>query len=296
MDKDTFFEKKHLINCNGKYLDLSIPRVMGILNVTPDSFYDGGKYLNDIAIKERVTKMHGEGADIIDVGASSTRPGAIEISSSEEWLRLSKALEVIRKHFPETVISIDTSRSEIAEKAVSEFRADIINDVTAGNADPRMFETIAGLQIPYIIMHMQGNPQNMQIKPDYRNILTDIIVFLSKKSEELKKLGVIDIIIDPGFGFGKTLNHNYQILNNLSSLCILDLPILAGISRKSMIYKELGITAEDALNGTTILNTLALERGADILRVHDVKEAKQTVQLFLKTKEEGKNYLQQLSD
>jgi len=296
MYKDTFFEKKHLINCGGKLLDLSIPRVMGILNITPDSFYDGGKYQNEIAITKRVKKIYEEGADIIDVGACSTRPGAIEISTNEEWLRLSKALEIIRALYSDVIISVDTFRSEIAKKAVTEFGTSIINDVSAGNADPKMFETIAALQVPYIIMHMQGNPHTMQLKPHYKDIINEIIGFLAKKSEELKKLGVNDIIADPGFGFGKTIEQNYQLLNHLSSLEILDLPILAGISRKSMIYKELNILPEEALLGTTILNTLALERGTDILRVHDVKEAKQTIQLYLKTREEGKNYLQQLSD
>jgi dihydropteroate synthase len=296
MDKDTFFEKKHLINCCGKILDLSLPRVMGILNITPDSFYDGGKYQSDAALKERVKNMYEEGADIIDVGASSTRPGATEISLKEEWLRLSKALKLVRDLYPDIILSVDTSRSEIAKKVVNEFDVNIINDISAGNADPEMFETIATLQVPYVIMHMQGNPQTMQVKPHYKDILTKIIGFLVKKSEELKKLGVNDIIADPGFGFGKTIEQNYLLLSHLQSFKILDLPILVGLSRKSMIYKELGIVAEEALNGTTVINTLALERGAGILRVHDVKEAKQTVQLFLKTREEGKNYLQQMPD
>jgi dihydropteroate synthase len=296
MDKDTFFEKKLLINCGGKLLDLSVPRVMGILNITPDSFYDGGKYQNVEAIKERVITMYEEGADIIDLGACSTRPGAMEISEMEEWSRLSKALEIIRNLYSDVIISVDTSRSEIAKESVNRFGVDIINDVTSGNGDNLMFETIAKLQIPYIIMHMQGNPQTMQLKPEYENIIIEIISFLANKSEELKKIGVNDLIVDPGFGFGKTREQNYRILSHFSALKILDLPILAGISRKSMIHKELNISAEESLNGTTVLNTLALDRGATILRVHDVKEAKQTIKLFLKTREEGKNYLQQLSD
>jgi dihydropteroate synthase len=296
MNRISFFEKKQLINCNGKILDLSIPRVMGILNITPDSFYDGGKYVTDDAINERVTRMCEEGADIIDIGACSTRPGAIEITAEEEWIRLSKALGIARRLYPQLVISVDTYRSEIANKAVKEFNVNIINDISAGNADPEMFETIANLQIPYIIMHMLGNPQTMQASPHYEDLITEIIGFLTKKSEELKKLGVNDIIVDPGFGFGKTMEQNYQILNHLKSFDILDMPILAGISRKSMIYKELGVLSEDALNGTIVLNTMALERGANILRVHDVKEARQTIQLFRKTREEGKNYLEQMRD
>jgi dihydropteroate synthase len=291
-----FSEKKHLINCHGKLLDLSVPKVMGILNVTPDSFYDGGRYQAIPDIKERAKRIYEEGADIIDVGACSTRPGAIEISSNEEWLRLSKALKIIRAHFQDIIISVDTFRSEIANKAVKEFGVNIINDIFAGNADPKMFETIAGLQIPYVIMHMQGNPQTMQTTHHYTDIIAEIIQFLAKKSEELKKLGVNDIIADPGFGFGKTTAQNYQLLDHLQTFEMLDLPIIAGISRKSMIYKELGGSPEEALNGTSVLNTMALERGASILRVHDVKEAKQTVQLYLKTREEGKNYLQQMPD
>ena len=194
------------------------------------------------------------------------------------------------------IISIDTFRSEIAEKAVGEYQANIINDVTAGNADNEMFAKIAKLQIPYIIMHMQGTPATMQNKPDYHDVLSEIIGYLAKKSEELKKLGVNDIIADPGFGFGKTMDQNYRILSHMSEMRILDLPIVAGLSRKSMIYKELKVTPGEALIGTTVLNTIALEQGANILRVHDVKEAKQTVQLYFKTREEGKNYLMQLSD
>jgi dihydropteroate synthase len=296
MDKDTFFEKKHLINCNGKIINLSTPKVMGILNITPDSFFDGGKYQNSNAIKERVSRMCEERTDIIDLGACSTRPGATEISIEEEWQRLSKALKIIRSLNFDTLISVDTFRSEIAKRAVYDFGVDIINDISAGNSDPKMLETMAELQVPYIIMHMQGNPLIMQINPQYKDIIGEIIGFLAHKIEKLRKLGLNDILIDPGFGFGKSLEQNYQILSNLASLNILGLPIIVGISRKSMIYKELEITPEEALNGTTILNTMALEHGAKILRVHDVKEAKQTIQLYLKTKEEGRNYLQQLSD
>jgi dihydropteroate synthase len=291
MDKDTFFEKKQFINCGGKYLDLSIPRVMGILNATPDSFYDGGKYPDALSILKQTDRMIAEGADIIDVGAYSSRPGAVDITSIEEWDRLSMALETIRENYPELIVSVDTFRSEIAIKAIEKFSVQIINDISGGTLDRGMFDAVASLRVPYIIMHMTGNPQNMQQKTNYKDIIEEIIKFLGNQIERLTSKGVNDIIIDPGFGFGKTLEQNYQLLCHLDAFKTLGLPIIAGLSRKSMVYRLLEITPDEALNGTSVLNTLALMKGTNILRVHDVKEAKQVVCLYTKTLEEGKNYL-----
>jgi dihydropteroate synthase len=296
MDKDTFFAKKQLINCRGKYIDLSTPKIMGILNVTPDSFFDGGKFINEQQIRNRIEQMIREGADIIDVGAYSSRPGAKNISTEEEWSRLSKALEILRSISSEILVSVDTFRSEIARKTVESFKVDMINDISAGNEDPQMFETIADLKIAYIIMHMQGNPQTMQILPTYADIMREIVEFLGAKTEQLKRLGVIDIIIDPGFGFGKTLEHNYQVIDHIDALKVIGVPVLAGISRKSMIYRHLNTSPDGALTGTIVLNTLLLERGVNILRVHDIKETVETVALFNKTKAEGKNYLQHFQE
>jgi dihydropteroate synthase len=294
MDKDTFFENKHLINCRVKYLDLSTPRIVGVINVTPDSFFDGGKYHDKQSILAQVKKMINEGADIIDVGAYSSRPGAIHITKEEEWRRLSFAFETIRNDFSENILSVDTFRAELAQKSVNEFKVSIINDVSGGMLDPEMFETIISLQVPYIMMHMHGDPQNMQKQTSYNDLVRDIIEFFGKQTEILTSKGVHDIIVDPGFGFGKTLEQNYQLLEHLDAFKILGFPIMIGVSRKSMIYRFLGNTADEALNGTTVLNTLALTKGANLLRVHDVKEAKQVVDLYIKTIEEGKNYLNQM--
>lgn len=293
MDKDTFFRKKRFINCGGKYLDLSTPRIMGILNITPDSFYDGGKYADAAAISKQADKLVEEGADIIDVGAYSSRPGSENISPSEEWGRLSRALAAIREKYPEAILSADTFRAEIARKAIEEYHVEIINDISGGTMDPEMFDTIASLRVPYIIMHISGNPQNMQLRTNYTNVIDDIFRFLGNRAKMLVSKGVNDIIIDPGFGFGKTLDQNYQLLAHLEIFKTLGFPVLNGFSRKSMIYRLLGITSDEALNGTEVLNTIALMKGADILRVHDVKETKQAISLYLKTIEEGKNYLDQ---
>ena len=282
--KDTFFSRKRTLNCNGKLIDLTIPKVMGILNVTPDSFYDGGMNYSEAEIHSALDKMIDEGADIIDVGGYSSRPGALHINEQEELARLSMALTIIRKKYPEAIVSVDTFRSSIAKAVVKDYKVDIINDISAGNMDDEMFETIAALNVPYIIMHMQGAPQNMQANPNYKNLIPDILSFLSKKVFALRNLGVKDIIIDPGFGFGKTLEHNYDILHHLNEFTMLELPILVGVSRKSMIYKALGITPEKALNGTTVLHTITLLKGADILRVHDVKEARECIKLVNKYK------------
>lgn len=271
------------INCNGQLIDMTQPRVMGILNVTPDSFYDGGKYNNGTAILSKVQQMLSEGADIIDIGAYSSRPGAQHITAKEEWERLAEVLELVRKDKPDALLSVDTFRAEIAKRAVREFEVDIINDISAGEMDENMFATIAQLNVPYIIMHMKGTPQNMQQNPVYKNdMVFEIIDFLADKKRQLSLMGVHDVIIDPGFGFGKTLEHNYTLMNRLNEMKLLELPMLVGVSRKSMIYKLLGTTAEEALTGTTALNMMALERGANILRVHDVKEAKECIRIFSK--------------
>jgi dihydropteroate synthase len=292
-DKDTFFHKKRLIRIKGNYWDFSIPRVMGILNLTPDSFYDGGKYLDSDSMMKQVERMIGEGADLIDVGSYSSKPGAEPVTAAEELRRLLPALELIRKKYPDIILSVDTSRAEVARKVIADFTVDIINDISAGTADPQMADTIADLQVPYIMMHMKGTPQNMQKLTDYKDLVREVIAFLGSQTEFFKQKGVNDIIIDPGFGFSKTLDQNYQLLSHLDTFKMLEYPLLVGISRKSMIYKFLEITPDEALNGTIALHMLALERGANMLRVHDVKEAKQAVNLFIKTKEEGKKYLNQ---
>ena len=277
--KDTFFSRKLTINCGGELLDLSQPKIMGILNIAPDSFYDGGKYASKEKILERVSTMINDGCDILDIGAYSSRPGAENITSDEELQRLLPVLEIVRTEFPDIIISVDTFRSEIAKKVVADFNVNIINDILSGNMDDKMFETIAELNVPYILMHMKGNPQNMQNNPQYNNVIQELLNYFSEKVEKLKLLGINDIIIDPGFGFGKTVDHNYQILKYLDDFKIFELPVLVGLSRKSMINKILDISSEDALNGTTALNTLALINGANILRVHDVKEAKESIKL-----------------
>ncbi len=273
---------KKTINCRGKIIDLDTPKVMGILNITPDSFYDGGRYTKMDQIKQHIEQMILQEADIIDIGAYSSRPGARHIKANEELVRLKPVLNLILKNYPQIIVSIDTFRSEIAEIVVKDFGVAMINDISSGDIDKNMPETIARLQVPYIIMHMQGTPANMQENPVYNNLLDDIIRYFSKKLAVLKDLAVHDVIIDPGFGFGKTIDHNYQLLNNLQEFKIFGLPLLAGLSRKSMIYKLLDSKPDNALNGTTVLNTIALQKGANILRVHDVAEAKQTIRLVNK--------------
>lgn len=260
------------INCNGTLIDLSTPKVMGILNCTPDSFFDGGKYHNSTEIVNQVEKMLSEGATFIDVGAYSSRPGAKHISEEEELDRILPVIKLLISEFSSVLISVDTFRSNVAEQCIHH-GACIVNDISAGEMDANMFSTVAKLQIPYAIMHMQGTPQNMQQNPTYENVVTDLLYYFSKKIAELHKLGVNDIITDVGFGFGKTLEHNYQLLTHLELFKNLETPLLAGLSRKGMLYKPLNITADAALNATTAANTIALLHGASILRVHDVKEA-----------------------
>ena len=267
------------LNCNGQLLDLTEPIVMGILNVTPDSFYDGGKYENENMMLSQVEQMVVDGASIIDVGGMSSRPGAEIIDEEEELLRVLPIIQKIKQHFPKIIISIDTVKARVAEESVAA-GASIINDISAGSIDENMFPMVAKLDVPYILMHMQGKPEDMQQKPDYQDVTLEVLDFFIKKVGELRALGVKDIILDPGFGFGKTIEHNYHLLKKLTIFKILDLSLLIGISRKSMIYKVLNNSPQEALNGTTVLNTMALERGAKILRVHDVKEAMETITLW----------------
>ena len=271
--------KNMTLNINGSLFDLSSPKVMGILNVTPDSFYDGGNFSNENKIIEQVKKMISEGADIIDIGGYSSRPGAKNISIKEEENRVIPVIKLISKIFKKTIISIDTFRSEIAKKALDN-GASLVNDISGGELDPEMYKSVSQYKAPYIIMHMKGNPSNMQDDPKYDNVTVEIIKDLSRKIQNAEESGIIDIIIDPGFGFGKTLNQNYKLLNDLKLFKTFKRPILAGLSRKSMIYKVLKNSPKEALNGTICLNTVALINGANILRVHDVKEAKETIKLF----------------
>ena len=267
------------INCRGNLIDLSTPKVMGIINVTPDSFYDGGKTFSEKEILKQAQKMLSEGATFIDIGGYSTRPGAEEISENEEIKRVVFAIEIILKNFPETLISIDTFRSEVAKNAV-EAGAAIINDVAGGTLDPEMYKTVAKLKVPYILMHTRGTPKTMAKLTDYKNVTMEVLKDLSEKIALARAEGINDIIADPGFGFAKKREQSFEILNNLVLFQNLEVPILVGVSRKSMIYKTLETSAENALNGTTSLNTIALLKGASILRVHDVKEAVECVKLW----------------
>ena len=272
----------YTINVGGKLMDLSEPQVMGILNITPDSFYSASRKNSEAEIRGRVEGILAEGGSIIDIGAYSSRPGADNISASEEMARLRGALQILRSVAPDAVVSVDTFRADVAKMCVEEYGVQIINDISGGELDPQMFQTIAALGVPYILMHMKGNPQTMQVEPHYNDLLTEMLQYFGSKVQQLHELGVKDIIIDPGFGFAKTLDHNYQLMNRMQDLQVLGLPMLVGVSRKSMIYKLLGGTPEGALNGTSVLNTLALLKGASILRVHDVKEAVEVVQIVKK--------------
>lgn len=274
-----FPEKPQYINAGGKLLDLAIPKVMGIINITPDSFYAGSRYSTDGEILSAATRMLEDGAAILDVGGYSSRPGAADISAQEESTRVLRAIKLINREFPEAIISVDTFRADIAREAVVECGALMINDISGGDADSEMFFIIENLNVPYIMMHMKGNPRSMQHKPVYEDIVADILKWFGERIFKLSSAGVKDIIIDPGFGFGKTIKHNFELLRRLGDFSIAGLPVLVGISRKSMIWKTLDIPVEEALNGTTALNAIALLNGADILRVHDVKEAVQCVQL-----------------
>jgi dihydropteroate synthase len=267
------------INCKGQLIDLSIPKVMGILNVTPNSFFDGGKYNDESELLTQVDKMISDGATFIDIGAYSSKPSAEFVSEEEELGRIIPAVQLILKHFPEALLSIDTFRSEVA-KACIENGAAIINDISAGGLDNKMFEVIAKYKVPYIMMHMRGTPQTMQSMTHYEDIVKEMLFYFSEKINKARSLGINDLIIDPGFGFAKTIGQNYEVLRKTELFQLLELPLLVGISRKSMIYKTLKSSAKEALNGTTVLNTIALTKGANILRVHDVKEAVECVQLW----------------
>ena len=276
----TFLKRKSTINLNGRLIDLSTPVVMGILNVTPDSFYDGGKYETEKLILQRAEEILEQGATIIDIGALSTRPGTEEISAQEELDRLLPAVRAVKKAFPEAFVSIDTFRSWVALNVIEECGPCIVNDVSGGNFDVNMFNIIGKLDVPYILMHMLGTPLQMEKHPVYEDVVRDISMFFTDRVKKLTTAGVKDVILDPGFGFGKTLAHNYELLNRLDSFKVFQLPLLVGVSRKSMIHKLLGLKAEDALNGTTIVNTLALVGGADLLRVHDVRVAVEAVRIL----------------
>ena len=269
------------INSKGRLIDLTHPNIMGILNTTPDSFFAGSRSgALDLALK-KIEKMLEDGADFIDIGGMSTRPGSAEISETEELERVLPVVESAVKKFPEVLISIDTYRAKVAKETV-EAGAAIINDISAGSMDENLLKTVAELQVPYILMHMQGTPKNMQENPTYKNVTLEVNQFLSEKIRQLKELGINDIILDPGFGFGKTVEHNYELFRNLEVIGFGEFPLLVGISRKSMITRFLNVSADDALNGTTVLNTIALQKGAKFLRVHDVKEAKEALEIWKK--------------
>jgi dihydropteroate synthase len=277
-------EKPRYINAGGTLLDLKIPKVMGILNITPDSFYKGSRYTSEKEIVEAAAIMINEGADILDIGGYSSRPGATHISEEEEHSRVINAIKIVMREFPGSIISVDTFRSGIAREAVLGAGAAIINDISAGEADKEMFRTVEQLNVPYVMMHMKGDPSTMQKNPVYDDVAGDILKYFAGKIYALRSAGVKDIIIDPGFGFGKTSDQNFELLSRLNDLQVTGLPVMIGISRKSMIWRTLAITADEALNGTTALHSAALLKGADILRVHDVKEAVQVVRLISKLK------------
>lgn len=272
----------YTINVGGKLMDLSEPQVMGILNVTPDSFYSESRKRDEAAIDGRVDEILAEGGSIIDVGAYSSRPGAADVPEAEEMERLRMALRVLRSRAPEAVVSVDTFRSDVAKMCVEEYGVQMINDISGGELDARMFDVVAELGVPYILMHMKGTPATMQQEPHYDDLLTEMLRYFGSKVQRLHELGVKDVILDPGFGFAKTLEHNYQLMHRLQDLKVLGLPLLVGVSRKSMIYKLLGQTPDEALNGTSVLHTIALLKGASILRVHDVKKAVEVVRIVKK--------------
>ncbi len=269
------------LNCLGNLVDLKVPKVMGILNSTPNSFYDGGRYLSDKALLSQVEKMLFEGATFIDVGAYSSKPNAELVSEKEEVTRIVPVVELILKHFPKTILSIDTFRSSVAKICVDNGAA-MINDISAGSLDEKMFEMVSNLQVPYCMMHMRGTPQSMQNQTNYTDITKELLLYFSEKVAKARSFGINDLVIDPGFGFAKNTEQNYEVLQKLNVLEFIELPLLVGFSRKSMVYKPLDITPEEALNGTTVVNTIALTKGAKILRVHDVKEAVQCITLFEK--------------
>ena len=271
----------YTINANGQLIDLGTPQVMGILNVTPDSFYSGSRKQTETEIAERVEQILAEGGQMIDIGAYSSRPNADDVSTKEEMERLRRGLRILREKAPDAIVSVDTFRADVAKMCVEEYGVQIVNDISGGELDKDMFSTVARLGVPYVLMHMKGTPQTMQEAPHYDDLMKEILLYFAEKIQQLRDLGQKDIILDPGFGFAKTLEHNYELLSHLEALQIFELPILVGVSRKSMIYKLLGTTAQEALNGTTVLNTICLMKGcANILRVHDVKECVEAVEIY----------------
>lgn len=272
----------YTLNVRGRLLDLSKPQVMGILNVTPDSFYAGSRMETEEAVRRRVRQIIAEGGSMIDVGAYSSRPGAADVSAEEEMERLRRGMRIVREEAPEIPVSVDTFRADVAKMAVEEMGVDIINDISGGELDKEMFKTVAKLGVPYILMHMKGTPQTMQQAPHYEDLMKEVMLYFAEKVQQLRDLGQKDIVLDPGYGFAKTIDHNYELLKHQEMLEVFELPLLVGVSRKSMIYRFLGSSPEEALNGTSVLNTLALQKGANILRVHDVKEAVEVVRLVEK--------------
>ena len=267
------------INVNGKLIDLAEPKVMGILNVTPDSFYSGSRKQTEEDIRNRVKQIIDEGGQMIDIGAYSSRSGADDVSTQEEMARLRHGMTIVNEMAPDMPVSVDTFRADVAKMCVEELGVGIINDISGGELDKRMFETVAKLGVPYILMHMKGTPQTMQQAPHYDDLMKEIMLYFAEKIQKLRDLGQKDIILDPGYGFAKTIEHNYELLGHQEMLHVFELPLLVGISRKSMIYRLLGSSPEESLNGTSVLNTIALQKGASILRVHDVKECVEVVKI-----------------
>ena len=275
----------HTLNLRGRLLELREPQIMGILNVTPDSFYSDSRTPDEAHITERVRQMMDEGADMIDIGGYSSRPGADDVTLEEEMDRLRRGLRIVRKLYPEVPVSVDTFRADVARMCIEEEGADVINDISGGMMDRQMFRTVARLGVPYILMHMQGTPDTMQVAPHYDNLRREVMLYFAERIDRLCQMGAKDIIVDPGFGFGKTLEHNYELMNHLEDFAVFNLPLLVGISRKSMIYKLTGGTPQTSLNGTTVLNTISLVKGAHILRVHDVKAAAEAKQIYMAMKQ-----------
>lgn len=274
------------LNIKGTLLSLKTPVVMGIMNITPDSFYAGSRKQTEAAIEQRIQAILSEGGKIIDLGGYSSRPDAAEVTPEEETERLAFALKILNAHYPDAILSVDTFRADVARRCVEDYGVAIINDISGGQLDANMFETVADLNVPYIMMHMRGTPQTMQQHTDYKDMMEEIMLYFATKVSQLRLMGVNDIILDPGFGFSKTVRHNYQLMNRLKEFGLFDLPLLVGVSRKSMIYRFLGGTPDDSLNGTTVLNTFALMNGADILRVHDVKAAIEAIKIITELKAE----------
>lgn len=275
----------HTLNLRGRLLELREPQIMGILNVTPDSFYSDSRTPDEAHITDRVRQMMDEGADMIDIGGYSSRPGADDVTPEEEIDRLRRGLRIVRKLYPEVPVSVDTFRADVARMCIEEEGADIINDISGGMMDRQMFRTVARLGVPYILMHMQGTPDTMQVAPHYDNLRREVMLYFAERIDRLCQMGAKDIMVDPGFGFGKTLEHNYELMNHLEDFAVFNLPLLVGISRKSMIYKLTGGTPQTSLNGTTVLNTISLVKGAHILRVHDVKAAAEAKQIYMAMKQ-----------